>query len=289
MPFVEEADSRQYRFAFLADCWDQLPGDFGVPQAARGFRSALFLPRHESGWFGRSLYPPRLIFLYPDAIEIRAHRFCEEEPTRIPLRELQFVEVGRILLSGWLRFAGERSDRRLLYNTVSSRPVDGFLASLREAYVPAQAAGEYHRAPFREPLDLKFRNACRQELDLGEEMLIQFFHAARRTMRRIGPFRRESWSAADLLAITDRRVLWITDRHYGRYQPYGRIASFAPLASVSECACIRNEAGLSLVVTLRGSAAWQIPVPSELEDEARSFAQAAENRVRKTLWKPPAR
>ncbi len=240
MSAVEEADSRQYRFAFIADSWDQLPADFGVPQASRGFRSALFLPRHDCGWFGRSLYPPRVIFLYPDAIEICAHRSCYEEPTRIPLRELQFVEVGRILLSGWLRFAGERSDRILLYNTVSSRPVDWFLAALREAYVPAQAAGEYHRAPFRGPLDLKFRNACRQELDLGEEMLVQFFHAARRTVRRIGPFKRESWSASDLLGITDRRILWITDRHCGRYQRYGRVTSFAPLASVSGCAWRRE-------------------------------------------------
>jgi hypothetical protein len=107
-------------------------------------------------------------------------------------------------------------------------------------------------------------------------MLVQFFHAARRTVRRIGLLKRESWSAADLLGITDRRVLWITDRYCGRYQRYGRIASFAPLASVSECVCARSQSGLSIVVTLGGSGAvWQIPVPLEFEDEARRFAHAA--------------
>lgn len=282
MPVVEEADSRQYQFAFVAYCWDELPADFEVPQAARGFRSALFLPRHDCGWFGRSLYPPRVILLYPDAVEIRAHRAYDEGPTRIPLRELQFVELGRILLSGWLRFAGERSDRRLLYNTVSSLPVGRFLADLRAAFVPAQAASAHHGAQLGEPLNLKFLNASRDELSSGEELLVQFFHAARRTVRRIGPFKRESWSASDLLGITDRRMLWITDRHCGRYQHYGSVTSFAPLASVSGCACAGSQCGVSIVVTLGGSGAvWQIPVPLEFEDEARRFAQAAENRIRR--------
>jgi hypothetical protein len=278
MTAVEDVDSRQYRFGFVANSWEELPADFGVCETRRGFVSALFLPRHDAGWFGRSLYPPRTIFLYDDALEIRAHPASGEEPAQIPLRELQFLELGRILLSGWLRFGSERCDRNLQYNTCSSPSVRRFLAPLRCAFLPRVSVQPHRQASFGQPLDLKFTNARLHELMPGEKALVQLFQPSQRRLRRLGPFKRESWSSADLLAITDRRVLWITERHRGRREPYGTIARFAPLKAVSGYACIPSQTCVGLAVTLKSGLVWRVPVPGELEDEARAFVQAAEAR-----------
>jgi hypothetical protein len=278
MTAVADADSRQYRFGFVANSWEELPADFGVRDKGRGFVSALFLPRHDAGWFGRSLYPPRTIFLYDDALEIRAHPASGEEPAQIPLRELQFLELGRILLQGWLRLGSEHGDRNLQFNNRDGASVRRFLAPLRFAFLPQVAVQPLRRASFGQPLDLKFTNACFDELMPGEEALVQFFQPSRRSLRRLGPFKRESWSSADLVAITNRRLLWITERHRGRREPYGTIARFAPLKAVSGYACSRSETGVGLAIALRSSVVWRIPVPGELEDEARAFVQAAEFR-----------
>jgi len=195
MTAIEDVDSRHYRFGFVANSREELPSDFGVRETCRGFVSALFLPRHDAGWFGRSLYPPRMIILYDDALEIRAHPASGEEPAQIPLRELQFVELGHLLLHGWLRFAGERCDRTLLYNTRSSPSVRRFLEPLRSAFPAQGPARVCNQASFGQPLDLKFANARRYESIPGEEVRVQFFQPARRTLRRLGPLKRESWSS----------------------------------------------------------------------------------------------
>jgi hypothetical protein len=272
-------DSRQYRFGFVANSRKELPADFDDCEIRRSFVSALFLPRDDAGWFGRSRYPPRIIFLYDDAIEIRAHRTSGEQPGHIPLCELQFLELGRILLHGWLRFAGERCDRNLLYNTVNSLSVRRFLAPLRSAFLPHGPEGRSRgTASFGQPPDLKFRNACVSELMPEEEVLVQFFQPAQRRLRRFGLLKRESWFSADLLAITDRRIMWITDRHRERHEPYGTITMFAPLKAIAEWAFIRSQTGASLAVALEAGGTWRIPVRFEAEAGARAFIQAAEAR-----------
>jgi hypothetical protein len=277
MTAVADADSRQYRFGFVANSWEELPADFGVRETRRGFVSALFLPRHDAGWFGRSLYPPRTLVLYDNMIEIRAHPASGEEPSQIPLRELQLLELGRILLQGWVRLSSEHDDRNLQYRTCDGVSVRRFLAPLRSAFLPQIGVQPLRRASFGQPLDMKFTNARFDELMPGEEALVQFFQPSRRSLRRLGPFKRESWSSADLLAITDRRALWITERHRGRREPYGTIATFVPLKAVSGYSSGPSETGADLAVALKSGHVWRIPVPGELEDEVRAFVQAAES------------
>jgi hypothetical protein len=129
---------------------------------------------------------------------------------------------------------------------------------------------------FGHPLDLKFRNACVSELMPKEEVLVQFFQPARRKLRRFGLLKRESWSSADLLAFTDRRVMWITDRHRERHESYGTITMFAPLKTVAAWAVITSQTGASLAVTMAGGRTWCIPLPLEAEAGARGFIEAAE-------------
>ncbi|MCL5746172.1 MAG: hypothetical protein M1541_19955, partial [Acidobacteria bacterium] len=211
-------------------------------------------------------------------LEIRAHPACGENPAQIPLCELQFLELGHILLQGWLGITAAYCDRRLLYNTRSSPSVRRFLVALRSAFVPPDAKPASKPTNFGRPLDLKFRNAYADELTPGEELAAQFFQPAQLRLRRFGPLKREFWSPADLIAITNRRVMWITDRYRERHEPFGTITRFAPFRAISEYACIPSQGGVNLAVALQSGLDWRVPVSNELEGEARAFVQAAESR-----------
>jgi hypothetical protein len=276
MVTTEAIDSRHYRFAFVANSAADVPADFGALAAPKGFRSALFLPGDDAGWFDRPQYPPRIILLYDDALEIRAHPSSGEATAQIILRELQFLELGHILLQGWLRFGTPGWNREFRYNTRSTPPVRRFLRSLRGAFVGPDSKPVSKSADFGSPLDLKFRNGCADELMHGERVRALFFEPSERRLSKFGPFKREVSSPADLVCVTDRRVLWLTDRHRDRYAPYGMITRFAPFRVISGLSCVRSQAGLVLLVRLRSGFEWRVPVLDELEDEARAFVQSAE-------------
>lgn len=272
-------DSREYRFGFLIASLDDYPADFDAVSLGENFRTALFLPRDDAGWFGRSRYPPRVIVLSEDAIQVRAHPASGEHPIGFRLSELQFIECGRILLQGWLRFVTVRCDVTLAYNTRSRPCVDDFLTEFRAAVTPPPAA-ETAAEPMRfgELLDLKFSNALRCELAPDECVRIQLFNPAKLTARGWGVVRRETWSAGDLLVATSRRLLWIADRHRGRYQRYGTVTSYAPIRSLRSWRYDRAvETGELVLGFVRGSA-WRVPLPVSLERQAAGFLSEFEER-----------
>lgn len=207
MATAASADSRQYRFGFMIASPAEYPADFPVV-TPKGFRAALFLPRDEAGRLGRWSYPPRILTLSRDALEIRAHPTAKERPVRVPMAELQFTESGHILLHGWLRFSGAQTDRTVVYNTRSSPSVDRFMAEFRDLFTPPDpAAIPANPTCSGKPPDLKFRNALLRELAPDERIRIQLFSPATRTRQHWGILRYESWRPGDLLAVTDRRLL----------------------------------------------------------------------------------
>jgi hypothetical protein len=272
-------DSRQYRFGFLIASLDDYPADFDAVSLGENFRIALFLPRDDAGWFGRSRYPPRVVMVSGDAIEVRPHPASREHPIGFRLSELQFIECGHILLQGWLRFVAVRYDVTLAYNTGSSSCIDEFLAELRAAVTPppaAETAAEPTR--FGEPLDLKFTNALRYELAPGECARIQLFNPAKLKAWRWGVVRRETWSAGDLLVLTSRRLLWIADRSLGRHQRYGTVTSYAPIRSLQSWRCGRAGETSELVFRFVRGSEWRVPVPASLEGAAAGFLNEFEQR-----------
>ena len=278
MTSATSVDSRQYRFGFVLGSAEELPADFGTVSARRDFISGLFLPRDDTGWFDHPRYPPRILALYPDSVEIHTHRAYDEAPTRISLSDLHFVEFGHMLLHGWFRFVGASCNRTLLYNTRSRPSVDSFLSSFRDAFVPPRTGTASCENRFGETLDLKFRYARLSELADGEHVVCQFFQQARRNLKALGPFKREFWSPADLLAISDRRLLWITDRYRDRYERYGTVTTYTPPDSIAGWACDRGEAGLQITAMLRSGAVWRVPIMAEHEAQARAFVENAESR-----------
>jgi hypothetical protein len=126
---------------------------------------------------------------------------------------------------------------------------------------------------FGEPLDLKFRNAEYFELDAGERVLFRFFSPATKKIRRRWIFRWESWVPGDLVVLTDRRVLWITDRVQERYAPYGTVTRSAPVRDGAQLTCQRTADNCALWVRFSSEAAWSIPLSLEKQTEVHRFAE----------------
>jgi len=285
MASVAPVDSREYRFGFVIGTKQHAPEDFPVPEDWEGFRTALFLPRDDAGWFGRSPYPPRMVLLSREALEVRGHPHYKEETTRFKLAELDFVETGHILLLGWLRVVAAQSERLLPYNMRSWAAVERFLAHLREEYAPpAPALGFCDSRMCGEPLDLKFKYARARELAPEERVACQLFSPAVRHVGKWGILRHEFWEPADLVLMTERRIMWISDRHHGRHQRYGTVTRYAPVQSLTGVACPGQGGSFELCIALGSAASWRIPLPAEMEKEAGRFGEESD-RLR-AIWKP---
>ena len=126
---------------------------------------------------------------------------------------------------------------------------------------------------FGEPLDLKFRNAEYFELDAGERVLFRFFSPATKKIRRHWIFRWESWAPGDLVVLTNRRVLWITDRVQERYAAYGTVTRSAPVRGLAQLTCQRTVEACALSVKFSSEDSWCIPLPLEGQAEAHQFAE----------------
>ena len=274
MATFPQVDSRHYIFALELHSREDLPPDFTLPDKLGAFEMGLFLPRDDPDWFGRSSYPARALLLSSDRLLIVAHPKANEPATEIPLQDLQFAESGHILLIGWLRLAWGKSERVLPYNTRARRPFERFLRRMREKCLPSVTAvsdkAASHMGP---PLDLKFGYARSSEIDAGERVLVEFFSPAEKQNRRRWVFRFDHWSPADLVCVTDRRLLWITDRHEGRCQRYGAVSRYAPLRNISELSCERTGNACRLRIALRSGASWQVPAPSAMHEQAAEFAE----------------
>ena len=133
---------------------------------------------------------------------------------------------------------------------------------------------------FGEPPDLKFRNAEYFELDAGERLLFRFFSPATKKIRRHWIFRWESRAPGDLVALTNRRVLWITDRVQERYSAYGTVTRFAPVGALVQLTCQRTDEDCALLVKFSSEASWSIPLPLERQAEAQRFAEEGRSVVR---------
>jgi len=271
---MPEVDSRQYIIAYVIRSPEDAPADFPIPAADSGFRLGLFLPRDKPDWFGGSSYPARILLLSGGAIVILAHPKTGEPAIRIPLSELLFVEAGHILLIGWLRFVEKDSEYKLPYNTRRQPPVDEFFRVLRQEYLPETlVVSPCGPLVFGEPLDVKFRNAEHFELDAGERVLYRFFSPLTKTVRWRWIFRSKSWAPGDLVALTNRRALWITERVQERFVLYSTVIRSAPFRALTQITCQREREGCALLVRFSSAASWRIPLPLGGQAEGHRFAE----------------
>ncbi|MGD0772224.1 MAG: hypothetical protein ABSC05_05315 [Candidatus Solibacter sp.] len=250
-----------------------------MPPSLAGFDTGLFLPRGGYDWFGRPSYPPRLLLLAGGALHIVSHPSAGEPPRQCAMEQVSSVESGHMLLKGWLRFTGSGFDYTVRYNTRGFPTVFRFMRRFQDKLLPRstpRGASEVRLGP---SLDIKFANALALELGSEETVLIQLFQPPGQVRSGSCLLRHRRWVAGDLLALTGRRLLWITDRERGSYWRYASIASYAPLDAVQSIGLASGRAGHILRVELNGGCAWQVPIASGSREEwqriAEDFAAAA--------------
>jgi hypothetical protein len=277
-------DSRDYIVAFELRSPHDCPADFDLPSCVAGFDTGLFLPRGDRDWFGRPSYPPSILLLKGGALYIVSHPSTGEPLRRGAMDEVTAVESGHMLLKGWLRFTGSGFDHTVRYNTRGFRSVFGFMCRFRDELLRGGLPLGPLPLPFGGGLDMKFANALALELDFGESVLLRTFQPPREVRSRNWLLPRRHWIAGDLLALTSRRVLWITDRDRGSYSRYGSIASYAPFDAVQSIGLTSGRGGHLLQVDLTSGTAWQIPIASDsrwdCQNVARDFTTALERQKR---------
>jgi hypothetical protein len=178
-----------------------------------------------------------------------------------------------MLLKGWLRFTGPGFDCTVRYNTRGFPPVFRFMQRFRAKLLRGAQPHVTSQVGFGRGLDIKFINALAAELDAAETVPMQVFQPPREVKSGRWLLPRRRLIAGDLLALTDRRLLWITDRDGGSYSRFGSIATYAPFDAVLRIGLTSGRGGDLLQVDLNSGSTWRLPMASESREERRQIAE----------------
>jgi hypothetical protein len=225
-------DSRDYVVAFELHSPDDCPSDFNLEFGIAQFEAGLFLPGGDKDWFGRSSYPPHVLLLTRDLLRILLHPSAHSSVVEWPLESISSVEAGHMLLKGWLQFAGGGISYKVRYNTRGLCSVSKFMCRLRQKLLGASGGRRTGASSESSELDLKFAYALGSEREAEESITAEFFQGPSVDENRVWVLPRRRRLAGDLLVLSDRRIIWITDRYRGFHSPYGTVISYAPLRAV---------------------------------------------------------
>lgn len=269
-------DSRDYICPFTIGSLADVPADFEMPPGLSASIFGVFLPQSDPDWLGRSAYPPNAILVDHDRLFVIPHPHAAAPSVCQPLSELESIECGRMLLLGWIRLRWRGGEQLLSYNRRSAATVEEFLARLRARWLVTRSSLERpRRFHFGAPLNGKFAHAVSTEVsDEGEIQIVRFHQpAVRITRRRI--FRFETWWGGDLILLTDRRLLWITERHGSYYAAYGTVSRNAPIQMIAEVRIALPDAGPRVEIVLRSGETWSVAVRQGYEHDAAALAELA--------------
>ena len=266
-------DSRDYMVPFAIANPEAVPRDFARSDLP-GFYCGVFLPRHDPGLFRRSSCPPRVLLLTRSTLVVLTHPSSGVPPAEITLSDISSLETGNMLLRGWMGIGAGMTTRRIEYNARCYLPIDDFLRELRRAVFPCVKGHGFEWTHFGDEFDdVKFSRAGDSELDAEEIVGPSYLSLPRHEARRVWMIHGEIWQPGDLIILTDRRFIWITDRYKGLRERYGRVTRSVRISDIRSV-CVRPSDGeATLSIRLR-DCECSIAVNCELEAAARGFADA---------------
>jgi hypothetical protein len=211
-----------------------------------------------------SLPPAQILLLFRSYLLLADSSSPYRTECRIPLHSIAFIESGRLLFERWFAFITTDATYRFPYSIRDEGCVETFLYALRCQLMPIRGSSRLVEG-ISCGADLKLKFACAQsdELDPEERMLIRFFSPHIRTTRaHYWLFRCELHLPADYVGITDRRILWLTDRHNGQANVGGIVARYCALARTTHVSleCMGPEWELRICFAV--AFPWRIPVPN---------------------------
>jgi hypothetical protein len=271
-------DSRDYVCAFAIDSSHDVPPGFRIPTGLPELLAGVFLPQDEPAWLRGGRYPARVLLLGGGGLWVLTHPTAREPAGIVPLQAVEMLECGRMSLSGWIRLCWERLERTVRYNRRTHLPMERFLSRPRAQWL-GDAAVPSRALPVgpREALPLKFNYTLETEMSHGESTLARFFQLARRRRLRRWIFRHSVWSAGDLVLLSDKRVLWITERYRSSRVPYGTISRSVPLHLVSRFRLCSIDGAPHVEILLRPEDVWRFRLNKSEEAPAATFVAAANN------------
>ncbi len=209
------------------------------------------------------------------AIASRAISGASVVLTTIPRQDILGVELGSILLRGWLKliWASEAGPRQieLDFNTVGLRLVRGLISTIQLESTRTVPAARPGRADCRDQiaaLPLKFRNILHIDaLSAGERVLDLLFEP---TVPPLWLFH-VGGSEGKLWVATDSRFLLL--REPPALFPYGWVIEFLSRDRATLLSAVENPRGIELQLCLGGAHVVTSTFRRERAAEVRAFAE----------------
>ncbi len=263
-------DSRAYAYAYVIREFEDVPGDF-AESIAPLFFLGLYLPQGITGRFNTPAYPARVLLLAGDELILYVHPSLHAPPLSVSIGDVRVVSWEKFLLD--CRFSLDRgsSQCEIQYSARNGEPVAEFFGHVRGRPIPANYGYARPRSILHvgDPLDLKFASLEGAGLAEEEGIRARLFISAQSKIERRWLGTLESWTPADYLAVTDRRLLWMTDRQGEYRQTFDDRCAYLPLAYVRNVGVRKNT---GLVIEMQDEITWTINLPSQHINDALKFA-----------------
>jgi len=270
----------QYAYAYLIRRSDQLPTDFPVKTDFAKLICGLFLPRRH-GSAGASCHA-RILLLFPDMVTVVPHPATGSPPVEIQLNEIVVIEQRRLFPDASITIRAGKAIQKWPYDMHEEGLVGEFLFRLRQLFLTKQAKERtVGRGIFGEPLDHKFGCGESDHVDRSEALTARFFSAPSTMVRKRWLFRTKVPVPGEYLALTSRRILWLSDQIDGVYQASGMMVKYAPLRHISEIRFHRQENACEIKLEFFADIPWCVPIQSDFCDDAESFTKQTQ---RLLLW-----
>jgi hypothetical protein len=248
-------------WARVAEFYDEIPAAYRswLDPLLRGgetFPYIVLTPTYE-GYFRRE--NEKLVCLLEGSLHIVERAGDRLIPTAYPLDDIGSIEVGAILLRGWITVRGVsgggiRSSSTIRFNTVTDRLFAPFLKEFRAGACPPSGASlADERAKFAELLErnYKFMNYARGSVLPGEEVLCYVLQPEIREqlLRLFGRSLSRCISPTHIAILTDRELIAISEESGSLWQSfgtvkYGGIWQYIPRTRITAASIASRDDGL---------------------------------------------
>ena len=266
-PVLSAFEQTRFSWARLIHSRDELPpayrSFFEARPAGEAFPHAVLTPTF-AGFMRRET--EKLVCCLDDRLIVLEKTSGEPKCTAFPLHDLNYVEVGGVLLKAWIRLQGRANNEAdlttvtLRYNAVTDRLFVPFIERIRGTNphpIDVPRDGELSKLDDVLSLSFKFRNYARNSLLPGDRVIAMLTQPEmRRTVVRLGRWSyRRTIATAHVLILTDRELIIIRDDPDSPEAfddtRYGGVWDYIPLNKIERVALQeRNATVLSMTLEL---------------------------------------